>query len=416
MPLLVTIPLPSAPAGSEYGWDLWSADGSKLRSSGSALPALLPSGDDLLLAVPAAALSWHEVTLPQGSMNSPVRLRSVLAGLLEDRLLEDPEALHFALAPDAVAGRPIWVAACQRTWLRGIVQGFEAAGRRIERIIPEFTPRPRAASAVPTDPDAPALASGALFATGEPDDARITLCDAQGVLALPLDAAGVAALGTLPPDTRVQAEPAVAALAEQLLGMPVPIVLPAERWLQAATSGWDLAQFDLASTGRARAGKKFAAIAQMLWHAPRWRAARWGAAVLVLAQLIGINAWAWKERRALDAKRGAIGAILAETFPGVQPYEPALQMAREVASLQQATGGVSASDAEPMLAALAALLPPGRTPSAIDYAGGQLRLRGLGLGLADVTQITTAMASRGYSARSEGDLLLLQATSAGAGR
>ena len=31
MPLLVTIPLPSAPAGSEYGWDLWSADGGKLR-------------------------------------------------------------------------------------------------------------------------------------------------------------------------------------------------------------------------------------------------------------------------------------------------------------------------------------------------------------------------------------------------
>ena len=82
MPLLVTIPLPSAPAGGEYGWDLWSADGGKLRSSGSAPPALLPSGDDLVLAVPAAALSWHEVTLPQGSTNSPVRLRSVLAGLL----------------------------------------------------------------------------------------------------------------------------------------------------------------------------------------------------------------------------------------------------------------------------------------------------------------------------------------------
>ena len=120
-----------------------------------------------------------------------------------------------------------------------------------------------------------------------------------------------------------------------------------------------------------------------------------------------LRTW-WRELPAREQRLVAIA--------GVQPYEPALQMAREVASLQQATGGVSASDAEPMLAALAALLPPGRTPSAIDYAGGQLRLRGLGLGLADVTQIATAMASRGYSARSEGDLLLLQATSAGAGR
>ena len=411
MPLLVTIPLPSAPAGGEYGWDLWSADGSKLRSSGSALPALLPSGEDLTLAVPAAALSWHEVTLPQGSLNSPVRLRAVLAGLLEDRLLEDPELLHFALAPDAAAGRLTWVAACNRAWLRGIVQGLEAAGRRIERIVPEFAPRSRAAPVAPGDADDGLPAAGALFATGEPGAARITLCDAQGVLALPLDAAGIAALGALPPDTQVQAEPAVAALAEELLGVPVAIVLPAERWLQASVSGWDLSQFDLASTGRARAGKKFAAVVQALWHAPRWRAARWGAAVLVLAQLIGVNAWAWKERRALEAKRGAIGAILAETFPGVQPYEPALQMAREVASLQQATGGVSAGDAEPMLAALAALLPPGRTPSAIDYAAGQLRLRGLGLGMADVTQIATAMAARGYSARSEGDLLLVQPAS-----
>ena len=414
MPLLVTIPLPSAPAGGEYGWDLWSADGGKLRSSGSALPALLPSGDDLVVAVPAAALSWHEVTLPQGSMSSPVRLRSVLTGLLEDRLLEDPELLHFALAPDATAGRPTWVAACNRAWLRGIVQGLEASGRRIERIVPEFTPRPRVAPAAPAGADETLPASGALFATGEPENARITLCDAQGVLALPLDAAGIAALGTLPSDTRVQAEPAVAALAEELLGMPVPIVLPAERWRQAAASGWDLAQFDLASTGRARAGKKFAAIVQALWHAPRWRAARWGAAVLVLAQLIGVNAWAWKERRSLEAKRAAIGTILAETFPGVQPYEPALQMVREVASLQQATGGVSAGDAEPMLAALAVLLPPGRTPSAIDYAGGQLRLRGLGLGMADVNRIAASLASRGYNARSEGDLLLVQAATAAA--
>ena len=60
-----------------------------------------------------------------------------------------------------------------------------------------------------------------------------------------------------------------------------------------------------------------------------------------------------------------------------------------------ACGSESPEDA---VRALAALLPPGRTPSAIDYAAGQLRLRGLGLGMADVTQIATAMAARGYSA------------------
>lgn len=393
--LLVTLPLPPASASGEYGWTLWSADGS-LRSSGNARLQLLPAGEEITLAVPAAALSWHQVTLPQGSMGGAVRLRSVLNGLLEDRVLDEPEMLHFALAPDAAVGRPVWVAACNRIWLRSAVQAFEAAGRRVGRIVPEF---------VPAAPDAPM----SLFVTGEPADAQITVCDAGGVLTLPLDTGGVAALGLLPDDTVAQAEPAVAAIAEDLLQRQMPIVLPTDRWLQATRSGWDLAQFGLASTGRARAGKKATALLQSLWLAPQWRAARWGVTVLLLAQLIGVNAWAWKEQRALEAKRASIGAILVQTFPTVKPYEPQLQMVREVAILQQATGGVAPSDLEPMLGALAVSLPPGRTPSAIDYSGGQLRLRGLGLAMSDMSGISTAMAARGYGVRSEGDLLLVQA-------
>ena len=45
--LLVTAPLPPAPAGGDYGWAVWSTDGRKLRSEGSAPPALLPSGDEV---------------------------------------------------------------------------------------------------------------------------------------------------------------------------------------------------------------------------------------------------------------------------------------------------------------------------------------------------------------------------------
>ena len=59
--------------------------------------------------------------------------------------------------------------------------------------------------------------------------------------------------------------------------------------------------------------------------------------------------------------------------------------------------------------ALAGNLPPGRVPSAIDYVAGQLRLRGLGLQPSEVSQLTSAMAPRGYGVRTEGDLLLVQA-------
>lgn len=397
MPLLiVTLPPPPAPTGGEYGWATWSSDGRKLQGEGSALPALLPASDELTLALPAAGLSWHQLTLPQGSLSSTARLRAVLNGLLEDRLLEEPENLHFALEPDAAAGRPVWVAACNKAWLRSAVQALEGSGHRVNRIVPEFVPQPAGAPAQ-------------LFATGQPDNALLTLCDGQGVLTLPLAPAGVAALGTLPEDTLAWAEPAVAERADDLLARRVPITKPSERWLQAAQSGWDLAQFDLASTGRARASKKLGAIVQTLWRGPQWRAARWGVLLLLAAQLIGVNAWAWKERQALDAKRSAIRTILVQTFPSVPVYEPQLQMAREVATLQQATGGVSPADLEPMLGALATSLPAGRIPTAVDYSAGQLRLRGLALGMSETNALSTTLASRGYSARSEGDLLLVQA-------
>ena len=134
------------------------------------------------------------------------------------------------------------------------------------------------------------------------------------------------------------------------------------------------------------------------------------ALVLVLAQLVGLNAWAWKERNALTAKNAALKTLLTQTFPSVQVVvDPLLQMQREVAALQQSTGGVTLADLEPMLGAVAASLPAGRVPTAIDYTAGQLRLRGLGLKESEMSGISSALSTRGYGARNEGDLLLVQA-------
>jgi general secretion pathway protein L len=396
-PLLLTAPLSPADAAGEYGWTQAGDDGISLQAHGRALLALLPLAAEVALAVPASALSWHQVTLPKGSLGSLSKLRAVLDGLLEEHLLDEPEALHFALAPGVKTGGPVWVAACNRIWLRSIVQALEAAGRRVTRIVPEFAPQPA---------DAPPL----LFVTGEAEAPLLTRCDAEGVVSLPLAGAAIALKGLALDIAIVAAEPAVAEAAERLFEQRVPIVQAPQRWLQAARTPWELAQFDLAATGRARAGKKFALVLQTLRHAPEWRAARWGAAVLVLAQLIGLNAWAWKERGALDAKRQAVKTMLTQTFPSVRLVVDApLQMKREVAALQQATGDVVGSDLEPMMAALGASLPPGKMPIAIDYSAGQLRLRGLGLKPAELTQITNALTPRGYNVRTEGDLLLMQA-------
>lgn len=399
MPLLIVLPPPNpTAAGAEYGWVRASDDGTAVGEHGSAPLALLPAGNEVTLIVPGFALSWHSLSLPPGSLSSASRLRSVLEGLLEERLLDETDSVHFALQPGAKAGEPVWIAVCNRSALREAVHALEATGRRVSRIAPEFAPQPD---------NAPAL----LFITGEAQAPQVTVCDANGVLSLPMNPANLAAAISAPIDTMVASgEPAVAQQAEELLGVRLPILQRAERWLQAARGPWDLAQFDLASSHRVRAGKKLASWWQQLRHEPRWRAARWGAVVLVLAQVIGLNAWAWKERRTLEAKRSAVQSILTQTFPSVKLVVDApVQMAREVAALQQATGGVARLDLEPMLAALGGALPPGRIPTAIDYSAGQLRLRGLQLSAEELSRVTGQLAPRGYQARGEGDLLLVQA-------
>jgi general secretion pathway protein L len=333
MPVLIVAP-PFAPTPSNAAcqWVRGNSDDSAPADHGSSPLALLPSGNDVVLLVPGQVVSWHSLVLPPGSMAGG-RLRSVLEGLLEDRMLDDAAEAHFAVQPGAKPGASIWVAVCNRAALREAVGAVEATGRRVVRIVPEFAPQP---------PDAPPL----LFATGEAEAPQLTVCDVNGVLSLPLSTLHVQAALQAPLDTVVASgEPAVAAQAGEVLGVHLPIVQRSQRWLQAARGPWDLAQFDLASSNRVRAGKKLAAWWQQLRYAPQWRAARWGAILLVLAQLIGVNAWAWKERRALEAKREAVRTVLTRTFPSVKLVVDApVQMAREVAALRQATGGTAASD------------------------------------------------------------------------
>ena len=129
--------LPQAPCGptTAFSYTL-TADGHTELRHASAPAALLPEparpGGEVVAVVPARALSWQRVQLPQGvplgaGQQTP-RLRSVLEGLLEDQLLDDPAQLHFALEPGARAGKPVWVAVCDRAWLREALQVLEAAG------------------------------------------------------------------------------------------------------------------------------------------------------------------------------------------------------------------------------------------------------------------------------------------------
>ena len=363
----------------------------------------------MVAVVPVRALSWQRVQLPQGVGSQSPRLRAVLDGLLEERLLDDTAQLHFALQPGARAGSLVWVAICDRAWLRESLQALEAAGRPVARVVPEFAPGPTASG----QPE--------LFVQGTPDDPQLVITGYgadQGVSVLPLSGAALA-LGqggnasadpeaaSAPP---VHAEPAVATLAEQALQRPVQLQTASERALQAAASAWDLAQFDLANSGRTRALRKAGTLAGALLRAPQWRAARWGALLLVLAHLVGLNAWAWQERQALSAKQAGVRNALTQTFPPVQVVVDApVQMERELVLLRQSAGSMSASDLEPLMAAAAQALPAPWQASAIDYAAGELRLRGPALAAEEEAQARQTLAASGHQLRSDSGALVLRA-------
>ena len=377
--LLISLPLALGPdTGANpapgYSYAL-SPDGEAISQQGHTTAGLLPQPGrtgEVVAVVPAAMLSWQRATLPQGVGPGSPRLRAVLEGLLEEHLLDDPSQLHFALQPDATSGEAIWIACCPRAWLREHLQTLETAGRAVARVVPSHAP------------GEPSPDGAQLLITGSVEYAQAVVYGAHAdhaVVVLPLSRDTVPLLPRLDADSPIHAEPAVVSTAEQLLQQPVRLYTHAQTMLDASRSNWDLAQLEFANSGRNRLQRRLGSGLNDVLHAPAWRPARWGVVALLLITLIGANIGAWQERQQLQAKAALVRNTLTSTFPKVQVVVDApVQMARELANLRQASGGLAASDAEPLLAAAGqalAALPANTVPSNIEYSNGELRLRGL---------------------------------------
>lgn len=405
--LIIYLPAGMPGPTTEYSYTL-TADGHTATRHASTTAALLPDPGrtgEVVAVLPVRALSWQRVTLPQGATTSPARLRSVLEGLLEEQLLDDPAELHFALAPHAHIGAPAWVAVCEREWLQAHLLALEAAGRSAERIVPEFAPAP-----TPSDADA----TPEVFALGVPEDAFVVLT-AQGnerdaVCVLPLNAATLAlAVQDSDAPPTVHAEPAVAAMTEKWLNRPPELSTYSQRALAAARSEWNLAQLDFASSGRIRAMRSATGAFNSFFRAPQWRAGRWALGLAVIAQLIGLNVWAFKERQSLTAKEGGVRSILQQTFPNVRVVVDApVQMEREVAQLRQQAGSVSRRDLEPLLAAAGAALPKDKTPTQIEFANAEIRLTGVSLSAEEMDAANQRLRADGFTARQQDRHVLIQ--------
>jgi general secretion pathway protein L len=404
---IVCLPIATTELSPSYDY-LRAADGVGSTVHGSAaLPQLgfALGNDDIFVLVPVNKLSWHAVTLPKGIGPGSPRLRTVLNSLLEDRLLDDPGQLHLAIGQDATVnvntGPSYWVAACDKQWLRSHLSAFESAGLTVSRIVPEFVPTNNAISThVIGDADQPWLVE-----MGQ---------SVGGVMCLPLNVATLALLpigrdGAGQTPHTVFAEPSVAAVAERLLPGVHSLQDKYARWQEASRTDWDLAQFDLASTGRTRTVKRAFEAGRELLNAPRWRFARWSLVGLLVANLVGLNALAWKEKSAQQSQRLAIQSILTQTFPQVKVVVDApVQMQREVTALRQTTGSPSNFGLEAVLNAIGSALPAGRPASAINMVNDEIRLKGLDLNPQELSMLSGRLKGQGYAALGEGDVLLIK--------
>lgn len=355
----------------------------------------LPPADELVLVVPAQRLSWHRLDLPKVPR---ARMPQALAGLLEERLLSDPAQLHFAVAPDAAPGQPTWVAVCDKGWLRQALNFFEAAGRPVSRVVPQTAPLP-----VGLSPRWQVL--------GKPGAAWLLRSADDGVQCLPFDA--LAADWLRVEAAATQAEPALAAWAEQLAGAPVSVCSPSQSLLQAAQSPWSLAQFDLAIRSQQRWLSGALRQAQVWLAAPAWRPLRWGLLSCVLVQVVGLNAWAWQERAALQAKQAALGQLLKRHFPALPVVDPVLQMQRELSALQRATSALAPDDLEALLAAVAREAPELPPATGLSYQAQSLTLHGLDLSPDAATRLAERLARVGYRGEFTGNALHVQLELAG---
>jgi general secretion pathway protein L len=419
---LLVISMPAAsgldPAGAaRWRWPwLLSDDGRSVLRSGVGSAAELPRADQRVLVLGASQVAWHRCDIPKAPA---ARLRAALAGVLEEHLLDDTDAVHLALAEASQPGATGWVAACDQALLAaaiGALESPEAGGQALDRVV--------AAAEPPSDGRRVLHFHAAAESLDGPgaDDSHLTL-----LLAGPDGVAEVAAEGGLArallADTdaaasrdisEISATPAAAAAAERWLGAPVRVQGTAERLLQAATEGSNLRQFALQARHRGTRALR-EALRRLL--SPAWKPVRWGLAGLLAVQLVGLNAHAWQQQRAIQARQGQQLALLREAHPGVPVVLAApMQMQRETERLRTAAGRPGPGDFESLLAVAAAAWPDGVGPAAaVGFEAGRLTLSVPGWAEAQWQQFDQRLRASGHVAEFAGGQLRLMPPRPGAG-
>lgn len=364
-------------------------DGQNIVRQGYATRDLLPRASHVVAVVPEADLGWHPVTLPKAPAS---RMAAALSGLLEDVLLEDADRVHLALPPDATPGQKTWVAATQREWLASALRVLE--GRmRVERVVPAMAPGGAPIRGhfheMQGEPEA-----------GAPPALWLTWSTSEGVASWPLKGTLARSLlpQPLPSGVLFTATPAAAAPAERWLGAPVHVVSMAEHLLVSARTAWNLRQHALAPRHR---GVEAVMEQGRRLMAPRWKPARWGLIGLIAVQLLGLNLWAWQQRRAVQDRRSAMVQLLRDTHPQVRTVLDApAQMRRETENLRSLAGETGEGDLETLLKAAASAWE-GQPVQGVQFEPGRLTLSAPQWAPAQIDQFRAKLQPSGWQVESQ---------------
>jgi general secretion pathway protein L len=388
-------------SGQEYVYAL-SPDGLALQTEGQCAAALLPKATHVVAVLSDTDVAWHRITLPKAPA---ARLRAALDGVLEEALLDEPDAVHLAIAPLAVPGEPTWIAAVEKRWLRAELTALEKAEMFVDRVVP---------MAWPDDPPMGHFAETHADAHGPVQGIALNWAHVGGMASVRLQGGLARTLvpTPAPAGTRWSASPGAAAAAEQWLGAPVNVMSRGQRLLQAARSLWNLRQFELARRTR---GSRALRDSLRQFSSAQWRPVRLGLATLVLAQVVGLNMWAWHQREAMATKRAEMQSLVKAAFPRVSDADlqrdAAAVLQREAQALRTLAGKPGENDFETMLQAAAAAWPGGVAPvENLRFELGKLTLGAPGWSEPQVEQFRSLLRPSGWQVEAaQGRLTLSRA-------
>ena len=294
------------------------------------------------------------------------RLVQAVPNLIEDLLLQDPQACAVAPGADAGEGRRL-VAVSDKAWLERVVNAFERRGMRVDAVWPEqltLAWRPGAWSVDLSDErlvlrTGPVSGFGWTLSGSEAEREAAIAAALEVALADAARPECIALCGSIDPVGRSLLEAAAARV-----GLP----------LVEGASETSPAPVDLLAGLGSNARSRWAG--RIDWRA--WRIPAWTLSACVMAWLVGLNLdWAAmaRERAAL---RNRMESTFRQAFPGTQAVvDPLLQMQRRVDELRQGAGRSGPADFLPLLARFSDALGAEGADALIglDYREGRLRAR-----------------------------------------